>query len=274
MGHKKIIRIDPMSMALPPGGVDSHAHLDSSEFDNDRPQVLERAKNVGLTGIGNVFMGPDEYHTRKKYFANAPEVFFLLGIHPCDGLKCSPDCLARIEDCFNHDSRIRALGEIGLDYHWDDCPRELQLQAFSRQMELAKKMDVPVVIHCREAEADCLTLLEAGGFPGYPLLWHCFGGAPDLARRIIRNGWSISIPGAVTYKNNDQSRQAAGMIPPDKLLLETDCPYLSPVPWRGTRNEPAYTVFTARAVAGARNEEPAELWLKCGENARKFFGIL
>ena len=115
--------------------------------------------------------------------------------------------------------------------------------------------------------------LEARGFAGYPLLWHCFGGGPALARRILKNGWHISVPGPVTYPANAALREALPLIPAERLLLETDSPYLAPAPWRGRRNEPALTVFTARAVAEARGVAPEELWLTCGENARRFFGL-
>lgn len=273
MGHKKVVRIDPLSLALPPGGVESHGHLDGEAYDRNRRQVLERAFKVGISHIGNIFLSPEEYTAKKNLFADYPQVFFTLGIHPCDGLQCTPACLEQIEQAFTADSRIRAVGEIGLDYHWDDCPRELQLQAFSRQMEMAKKLGKPVVIHCREAESDCLTFLEAGGFTGYPILWHCFGGDSSLARRILKNGWHISIPGPITYPANTALREAVAIIPEDRILLETDCPYLSPVPWRGATNEPAYIVFTARAVAEAKKMPVDELWLQCGVNAVRFFGL-
>lgn len=273
MGHKKVTRIDPLEKALPPGGADSHAHLDSAEFDPDRDAVLERAAKAGLSHIGNVFLGPADYQAHREYFAHAPQVFFLLGIHPCDGLQCTPQCLDEIAQAFKNDPRLSAVGEIGLDFHWDDCPRELQMQAFAKQLEMAKKLDKPVVIHCREADWQCMTLLEAGGFKDYPLLWHCFGGDSSLAKHIVANGWHISIPGAVTYPANVKLREALTVIPDDRLLLETDCPYLSPVPWRGTRNEPAYIVFTARAVASARSQPVDELWECAGQNAIKFFGL-
>lgn len=273
MGHKKVQRIDPLDVALPAGGVDSHAHLDGSEFDTDRESVLERAARIGLSQIGNVFLSPEDFEQKKQMFATHPEVFFLLGIHPCDGLRCTPECLEKIGAAFKSESRLRAVGEIGLDFHWDDCPRELQMRAFSMQLEMAKKLAKPIVIHCREAEEECLTLLEAGGFAGYPLLWHCFGGNPATARRIIRNGWHISIPGPVTYPANEALRAALKEISRDRLLIETDCPYLSPVPWRGTRNEPAYVAFTARAIAAATGREPEEVWQTSGDNARIFFGL-
>lgn len=273
MSHKKPRRINPLDEALPLGGVDSHAHLDSKEFDPDRDEVIARAQAVGVSFIGNVFLSPEAYRQRKVCFNSHSNIFFLLGVHPCDGLACTSGCLEEMEEIIQRDARIKAVGEIGLDYHWDDCPRELQLDAFAKQMEMAKKISRPVVIHCREAEDDCLTFLEAGGFVDYPLLWHCFGGNAIQARRIIRNGWHISIPGPVTFPANSALREAVRELPADKLLLETDCPYLPPVPWRGTRNEPAYTVFTARAVAAARSEPADQLWLQCGANARRFFGL-
>lgn len=273
MAHKKVQRIDPITEALPAGGMDSHAHLDGKEFDADRQKVIERATQCGVTNIGNVFLGPEDYSARKNFFDQNTGVFFLLGIHPCDGLRCTPQCLEAITDAFKKDTRLKAVGEIGLDFHWDDCPRELQMDAFAKQLEMAKKIAKPVVIHCREADWQTLTLLEAGGFAGYPLLWHCFGGDSSLAKRIIHNGWYISVPGPVTYPANEALRRALAEIPDDRLLMETDCPYLSPVPWRGVRNEPAFIVFTARAVAHARDTDPAVLWKTCGENGRRFFGL-
>lgn len=273
MGHKKPQRIDPLSLALPFGGVDSHAHLDGPEFDTDRESMLTRARAAGLSHIGNVFLSPQALAERKGLFADHPEVFFLLGIHPCDGASCTPACLDSLEAAFAHEPRLRAVGEIGLDFHWDDCPRELQMAAFAAQLDLARALDKPVVLHCRKAEQECLAILEARGFAGYPLLWHCFGGTVALARRILANGWHISIPGPVTYPANAALREAVAAIPQDRLLLETDAPYLSPVPWRGTRNEPAYTVFTARAAAEARNIAPEKLWLESGRNARRFFSL-
>lgn len=273
MGHKKVQRIDPLTEKLPAGGCDSHAHLSMEAFNQDRDEVIARAKAAGVSQICNVFLSPEDYAGQKEYFAAYPDIFFILGIHPCDGLRCTPECLEKIAAIFETEPRLRAVGEIGLDFHWDDCPRELQRQAFAMQLEMAKSLRKPVVLHCREAEADCLALLEGGGFKGYPLIWHCFGGDKTLARRVINNGWHISIPGTVTFPANTALREAVEIIPAERLLLETDCPYLAPVPWRGTRNEPAYLVFTARAVAQARKEDPEKLWRQCGDNARAFFDL-
>ncbi|HZF60288.1 MAG TPA: TatD family hydrolase [Desulfovibrio sp.] len=273
MSKKSAVRIDPLTLALPLAGVDSHAHLDGQEFDADRDAVLERARTAGLAQVGNVFLGPEEYHARRAHFDAHPEVFFLMGVHPCDGQKCTQERLVAMRAAFAEDSRLKAVGEIGLDFYWPDCPKEIQYQALRDQLALARAVERPVVIHCREAEDETLMTLEAEGFAGYPLLWHCFGQGPETARRILRNGWHISIPGPVTYKANEALREAVALIPADRLLLETDAPYLAPLPWRGKRNEPSYTVFTVRAMAEARGENPEELWRTCGDNARRFFGL-
>ena len=253
MSKKSAVRIDPLTLALPLAGVDSHAHLDGQEFDADRDAVLERAHAAGIAQVGNVFLGPDDYRARRSLFDAHPDVFFIMGVHPCDGQNCTQDRLDAMRAAFAADARLKAVGEIGLDFYWPDCPRE--------------------IIHCREAEEETLMTLEAEGFAGYPLLWHCFGQGPETAQRILRNGWHISVPGPVTYKANEALREAVTLIPADRLLLETDAPYLAPLPWRGKRNEPAYTVFTVRAMAEARGENPEDLWRTCGDNARRFFGI-
>lgn len=273
MSHKKKIRVDPLSQALPAGGVDSHAHLDDSAFDDDREGVLARAIQVGLQHVGNIFLDPLVFDKRKQLFDSHPEVFFILGVHPCDAQHFNMDTVTAITNACAQEKRVRAIGEIGLDYYWKDCPKEIQLDVFGQQIALAQKLDKPVVIHCREAEDDCLTLLEARGFRDYPLLWHCFGGTADMAKRIVRNGWHISIPGPITYKANQSLREAIASIPRDRLLFETDAPYLSPEPWRGTRNEPAYTVFTVRLMAEILGEKVDDLWRRCGDNARRFFGL-
>ena len=271
MSKKSAVRIDPLTLALPLAGVDSHAHLDGQEFDADRDAVLERAHAAGIAQVGNVFLGPEEYHARRAYFDAHPEVFFLMGVHPCDGQKCTQERLAAMRAAFAEDSRLKAVGEIGLDFYWPDCPREIQYQALRDQLALARAVERPVVIHCRDAEEETLMTLEAEGFAGYPLLWHCFGQGPETARRILSNGWDISIPGPVTYKANEALREAVALIPADRLLLETDAPYLAPLPWRGKRNEPSYVVETARILADARGISATDIAALTTENFFRLF---
>ncbi len=256
-----------------PYGVDSHAHLDSKQFDEDREEVLARAKACSIGHIGNIFLRPDEFVERAAYFVNHPQVFFILGIHPCDAMYCNDENLKLMQEHFAKEKRLKALGEIGLDFYWDKCPKNIQEQAFTAQLALAKHLHKPIVIHCRDAADATFAILEEQGFQGYPLLWHCFGSNINEAKRIIDNGWHISIPGPVSYPKNELLRQAVEYIPLDRIMLETDAPYLSPQQLRGKRNEPAYTVYTVQAMAQAKKMPAVELWKACAENAIHFFGL-
>lgn len=259
--------------ALPRTGVESHAHLNSRQFSLDFTAVMERAFAAGVAQIIQVFLSPEAWREGKALFDPYPEVFFILGIHPTEAMNFSADVLQGIRNAVAKDSRIRGIGEIGLDYYWKDCPPETQKKVLLDQLILAKELALPVIIHCREAENDTFALLEDQGMAGYPLLWHCFGGNVAMVERIINNGWHVSIPGPVTFPANEALREAVAAIPADKLLVETDCPYLSPIPLRGKRNEPANLGYTIEAMANARGMDAAALWTLCGDNARRFFGI-
>ena len=263
--------------ALPCTGVESHAHLDSRRFAGDLHQVLSRAKSAGVAQIGQVFLSPNSWRMGKDAYPshpNHPEVFFLLGIHPSEAHEFSPEIPDEIQTIAAKEKRIKAIGEIGLDYHWKECPPNVQKAMFIRQLHVAKELDLPVVIHCREAEKDTFAILKDEGMHGHPLLWHCFGGNTAMADRIVDAGWHLSIPGPVTYPANAALREAVAAAPLDRLMVETDCPYLTPVPLRGKRNEPAYLAYTIAAMAEARRTTPAELWTACGDNARKFFRLV
>jgi len=274
MTKSKTSRPDPASFGLPPGGVDSHAHLDMDRaFADDLDEALARAVAAGVTGVGNVFLGPDAYMVGKDAFARHPGVFFLLGVHPNDADACTPEALSAMNEAFTADTRLRAVGEIGLDFYWDKVPPDVQRQAFTAQLDLARQLGVAVVIHCRDAFDATLDVLDAEGFRDRPVLWHCFGGDTAQARAVLDRGWHLSVPGPVTYKKNEELREAVRFIGLERLLLETDCPFLSPEPYRGTRNEPAYLVFTAQAVAQTLAVPVEEVWKRTGDNARAFFGV-
>lgn len=263
----------PLEAALPAGGADTHAHLDMEHFSPDLPEVLARAFASGVSRIGNVFLGPDAYRKGRELFAAYPQVFFILGIHPNEGARCTPQAIAEMREIARSDARVRAVGETGLDFFWKDCPPETQAAAFRAQLRLARELDLPVVVHSRDAAGETMRILDDEGFDDYPLLWHCFGGDAALAEAILRKGRHISLPGAVGYPANSALREAVRRIPADRLLLETDAPYLAPLEWRGRRNEPAFTVFTAARVARERGMDPAELWAACGANAGRFFSL-
>ena len=280
MAKKKPVRTDPEELNLPLGGIDTHAHLAFPEYAPDTAEpgmelstIMARAAASGLFAIGNIFASAGHWQQAKDIFPAAPRVFFQLGIHPIEADLFTPEEAEAIESAVRADARIRAIGEIGLDYYWPDQPPALQKKVFAAQLRLARTLDLPVSIHCREAWDDTLAILEAEGFRDRPLLWHCFGGDAAMAREILGRGWHISIPGPVTFKKNDALRAAVAEIPLDRLHLETDCPYLAPEPWRGRQNEPALVVFTAREVARCKGLPVEELWLASGENSKLFFEI-
>lgn len=272
MGKKKP-RALPETQALPSGGVETHAHLDMNDFEGDVDAVIARAAACGVTRIGQVYLGPAAYRDNKDLFAGHPGVFSLLGVHPHDAKGLTDDGLEAMRQAFAEDGNLRAVGEIGLDHHYDLSPRGVQFRAFKDQLALTREVDRPVVVHSREAWAETMAALTDMGFRDRPLLWHCFGAGPDEMREVVANGWMLSIPGPVTYVKNEPLRAAVAQAPADRIVLETDCPFLAPMPWRGKRNEPAYLVFTARAVAELRGEEPEALWLRAADNAVRFFGL-
>jgi len=272
MGKTK--RPEPESLDLPPVGVDSHAHLDLEDFDEDRETIIRRALDSGVSRIVNVFLGPDAYERGRGLFDGHPEISFIMGVHPNNADDLTDEVLTRMRDLFKADPRLKGVGEIGLDYYWERVPHDVQKDAFVRQMDLARELSLPIIIHSRDANDDTAAILETEGFKDYPLLWHCFGAGIDLAERVVANGWHISIPGPVTFrKNSDDVQAAVARIPFDRLLLETDCPYLAPEPWRGKRNHPALSVFTARRVAQIKGRSLEDVWRMAGDNARRFFGL-
>lgn len=271
---KKRVRPEPASLGLAPEGVESHAHLDMEDFAEEGVDaVLDRAGAAGVCAVGNVFLGPAAYAAHKALFAARPEVFFLLGVHPCDAAGMAREDVAAMDAAFALDSRLRAVGEIGLDYYWDATTAAIQKQAFRDQLALARERDLPVVVHSRDAEADTLAVLDAMAFKDRPLVWHCFGGDATLAEAVLSRGWMLSVPGPVTYARNTTLAGVVAGLDLSRVLLETDCPYLTPEPWRGKRNEPAYLVFTAARVAELMGRDVAEVWRETGANARRFFGI-
>ena len=244
-----------------------------AEFSADLPATLERAFASGVSHIGNVLLGAEEYHLSRRLFADYPQIFFILGIHPNESGRYGPDTIPQLRAIVRDDARVRAIGEIGLDFFHDYCTPQSQEKAFRALLRLAQEVELPVVIHSRDATEATLAVLEEEKFKGYPLLWHCFGGDTALMEHIIRQGWHLSIPGTVGYPANRSLRDAARNIPLERLLLETDAPYLAPLEWRGRRNEPAFTVFTAACIARERGMDTAELWTHCGANARCFFNL-
>jgi len=256
--------------------IDSHAHIDGQEFDADREEVIERAHAAGVSLILNVGTGDPHSGT----FEGAVElgkthesVYTAIGTHPHDARLYDDAAEEKIKNLINNEHVI-AWGEIGLDFHYDNSPRDVQVAIFKRQLRAARECDLPVVIHTREAEAETIEILQ-NDYEGAHRrgVFHCFSGSRELAQRAIEIGFMISFSGIVTFKKADELRAIAKQVPLDRLLIETDCPYLSPIPYRGKRNEPAYVIEVARCLARIHDLEMEEIGRITGENFKRFFGL-
>ena len=257
--------------------VDSHAHIDGEEFDDDRDEVLARARAAGVRAILNVGTGDPHGGNFERAVAVAERyegVYAAAGVHPHDARLYDEAAERLLLDVLRGSRRVVALGEIGLDYHYDNSPREVQREVFARQLRLAREEGMPFIIHSREADEDTAEILrrgsDGGGLRG---VMHCFGGGPGLADAALELGLLISFAGNVTFKKAEALREVAAVVPAGRLLVETDCPFLSPVPFRGRRNEPAHVVETARFLAELRGTSREELGRATAENFARLFGV-
>jgi TatD DNase family protein len=251
--------------------IDSHCHLDSAEFDADRDEVVARALEAGVErmvaiGTGN---GPPDLEAGIRLADRYPHFYASVGIHPHDAAKANKVDFERLAALLSH-PKVVALGEIGLDYHYDFSPRETQKSVFIHQMEIAAAAKKPIVIHTREAWDDTTALLEQYWKPqGIGGIMHCFSGGPAQAQRALDLGFYLSFGGIVTFPKALDIQAAAKEAPKDRILVETDSPYLAPVPKRGKRNEPALIVHTARKLAQLRGQSMDEVSHVTSENFRR-----
>ncbi len=253
--------------------IDSHCHLDQSYFGEERAAVLSRARQAGVTafvcvGVGR---GSEAAEEAAAIAAAEPDVFATVGVHPHDTALATEEHWATYERLARA-PRVVGIGETGLDYHYEHAPRDVQQRAYRRSIGLAREAGLPVVSHVRDAHADAAAILdeEANGLPG---VIHCFTGGVAEARVYLDLGQVLSFSGIVTFKNAANIREAAAFAPLDRILIETDAPYLAPVPHRGGRNEPAYIVETLKVVAGLRGITPDELDAATTENTRQLFRL-
>jgi TatD DNase family protein len=247
--------------------VDTHCHLDDARFTGDRDAVIERARVAGVEFIMTIGTGsgPPDVEVAIRLAEQYQRVYATVGVHPHDASKCESDTLARIAELLDH-PKVLALGEIGLDYHYNNSPPELQRDVFAAQLQLASRAQVPVVIHTREAWDDAFELLEGNWTGKASGIMHCFSGGPREAERCLALGFYLSFAGIVTYPKAVEIREAVLLTPLDRLLVETDAPYLAPVPHRGKRNEPAFVVETTRKIADLRGLEMGKLAAQTAEN--------
>jgi TatD DNase family protein len=253
--------------------IDSHCHLDDERFNADRDAVIERALAAGvetMVSIGTAD-GPPDLEAAIRLADRYACVYATVGVHPHDAAKATPETLRHLEQLLRH-PKVVGLGEIGLDYHYDNSPRDVQRAVFRDQIAIARDAGRPIIIHTREAWEDTFSILDEHWAPaGLPGVMHCFTGGPREAGICLRLGFSISFAGIVTFPKSVEIHQAAGMVPSDRLLVETDAPYLAPIPHRGKRNEPAYVVETARRVAALRGESAEDVTAATTANWRRLF---
>jgi TatD DNase family protein len=255
--------------------VDSHCHLDDEQFDSDRDAAVERALRAGVErmvviGTGE---GPPDLEAGIRMAEGHAPILATVGIHPQHAAKAGEDQYARLRDLLAH-PKVIAVGEIGLDYYWQPFDKEMQGRVFVRQMEIAREFRKPIVIHTREAWEDTLALLGKHWDPtGAACILHCFTGAAEIAERALSAGYWLSFAGVVTYPKATGVQESARLAPLDRMLLETDAPYLPPVPHRGKRNEPAYVVRTAAKIAELRGIPLEALAEAVVNNFDRAFGL-
>ena len=264
---------------------DSHGHLDQPAFDLDRRAVLERARRAGVSTIVSIGMLDEEASWKQTFSlvddihpngedhsdADVPQLFTTLGCHPHDAkLFDELGGEERLAELAGR-PRLLAIGEAGLDYHYDLSPRPEQQDVFRRQIRVARELGLPVVVHHRDAEDDFLQIADEEGLAACGAILHCFTASERLARAAWERGFLISFSGILTFKNAEDLRRTAALVPLDHLLVETDCPYLAPVPHRGRRAEPAMVIETARCLAAVRSADPAAIEVATDANFRRFF---
>ena len=249
---------------------DSHAHLDEACFQEDFESILRRMAVARVTRMMNI--GCDEPSSvRSVRLAERFEwIWAAVGSHPDDAASVDEALIARYRALAAH-PRVRAIGEIGLDYHYEDVPREIQQQAFRLQLQLADELELPVVVHEREAHEDGLRIIAE--FPRVRGVFHCYSGSLEMAKELVRRGWYIGLTGVVTFKNARKAVEVASALPLDRLLIETDCPYMAPVPFRGKRNDPSYVPLVAARIAELRGLSPEAVGEATARNACSLFGL-
>ena len=249
---------------------DSHAHLDDRAFREDRDAIFADLPNHGVGWLMNVGCDLPSSLRSIDLAHRYPFVWAAVGSHPDDAAQVDEARIALYRQMCR-DERVKAIGEIGLDYHYEDPPREVQLPAFRRQLELAAELDLPVIVHEREAHADGMELIRE--FPTVTGVFHCYSGAAEMAKELVSRGWYIGFTGVVTFKNARKAVEVAQTIPLDRILIETDCPYMAPEPHRGRRNDSRWVPLVARKIAEIRGLPLEAVEESTTENAMRLFRI-
>ena len=248
--------------------IDSHGHIYTPRFDADRDEVIERAREAGIVQLMQVGCNLEESRAVIALAERAPGIYASVGVHPHDADTVDDSVLDALEKLTEH-PKVLAWGEIGLDFYYDNSPREIQIAAFDNQIQRAAALGLPVVIHTRDAEPETLEILERRPLERGGHI-HCFTGTEDMAQSLLDLGFHIGFTGIITFKNAGALREVVKRVPLERLLIETDCPYLAPIPHRGKRNEPAFVTHVGQAVAEIKGVSLAEVAAKTSEN---FYGL-
>jgi TatD DNase family protein len=258
--------------------VDSHCHIDGEAFDADRDEVVERAREAGVEMMLNIGTGNPHTEDFSRAIAcaeNYANVFTAIGVHPHDAKEYDDKAENHLIDLATRSKKVIAWGEIGLDYYYDHSPRTTQKEIFRRQIRIAETLNLPLIIHSRDADDETIEILRsecsAKEFRGG--IMHCFGGTAEMAKDLMEIGFLISFAGNVTFKKAENLREAARVVPLEKLLVETDCPFLAPAPFRGKRNEPSFVVHTAKFLADFYGIELETLAKQTTQNFLDFFKL-
>ena len=250
---------------------DTHAHLDDRAFDDDRAELLAALPGQGLAMVMNPGCSLESSRNAVA-LANANDyIYAAVGSHPDVADEVNAEVLEEYRKLCKQNPKVRAIGEIGLDYHYEDIPREIQLRAFRMQMELARELDLPVIVHEREAHEDGMNVVR--DFPEVTGVFHCYSGSAEMARQLVDKGWYIGFTGVLTFKNARKAVEVAASIPMERIVIETDCPYMAPDPFRGKRNDPGKIYRMAEKLAQIRGLSVEEVRRITTENGRRLYRI-
>ncbi len=252
--------------------IDSHAHLDDERFDEDRKALIESLKENKIELVINIGYDIGSSRASVDLAKEYENIYAVVGVHPHDAQDVSEDYLEELKE-LSQEEKVVAIGEIGLDFYYDNSPRDIQRKVFLDQLELARQLDLPVVIHTRDANQETFEILKEAQAKGTRGVLHCYSGSPEMALEYIKLGYYISLGGPVTFKKARVPKEVAKVVPLDKLLIETDCPYLTPEPFRGRRNEPKYVAYTAEVIAEIKGISIEELVEATSRNTKNVFGI-
>lgn len=249
---------------------DSHAHLDDPQFDGDREEVIQKIRNAGIVYLNNIGADMQSSAASIRLAEQYDFIYAVVGVHPSETTDMTEADMEQLRRMAAH-PKVVAIGEIGLDYHYEGTKRELQRKWFRRQLELAKELDMPVVIHDRESKGEAVGILKEMEISKGVM--HCFSGSAETAKELLKMGFHISFTGVLTFKNAKKAINALSVIPMDRLLVETDCPYMAPEPYRGRRNDSSYVGKVAEKIAEQKGISPEEAARITCENARRLFDV-